>query len=214
MSSRRGTSRRKKKSISSTDKWKGKVWTEIKAPLYIDDKVIGETPATSEEFIIGRTVITDLMFFSNKFEHATKLLKFKIKEIKGNVAHTDLFQYELSRDFMRSQVRNHRSRIDGIYNINFKDGSKVRITIFCITPQRIRTSEKKDLRKIMSELLLKSLNDLTFSAFTTKLLNDEFISEVLEELQNHYDIKMLEVSKVKVLRTPDIGSTEIEVSAS
>ncbi|RMG28056.1 MAG: hypothetical protein D6732_19270 [Methanobacteriota archaeon] len=203
MSARRGATRRKKKVMSSIEKWRNKIWVEIKTPLYIDDKVIGETPSSSEESIIGRTVKIDLMTLTANFKDMNKLITFKIVDLKGNVAHTEFFRYELSRDFIRSQVRNHRSRIDGIYNLTLKDKSKLRITLTCVTPIRVKTSEQKVIRKIMQETLMELVGDLTFQSFVTNLLQNKFAEQIQEKVEEYFPVKVFEVNKVKVLKFPE-----------
>ncbi len=203
MSARRGATRRKKKVMSSVEKWRNKIWVEIKTPLYIDDKVIGETPSSSEENIIGRTVKIDLMTLTANFKDMNKLITFKVVDLKGNVAHTEFFRYELSRDFIRSQVRNHRSRIDGIYNLTLKDKSKLRITLTCVTPIRAKTSEQKVIRKIMSDSLMELVEDLTFQSFVTNLLQNKFAEQIQEKVEEFFPVKVFEVNKVKVLKFPE-----------
>ncbi len=203
MSARRGATRKKKKVLSSVEKWRNKIWVEIKTPLYIDDKVLGETPASSEESIIGRTIKVDLMTLNGSFKDIHKLITFKVSELKGNVAHTEFFQYELSRDYLRSQIRNHRSRIDGIFNITLKDKSKLRITLTCVTMIRAKTSEKKEIRKIMYETLMEMIQDLTFEAFVSNLIENKFAETIQQKVEEFFPTKIMEVNKVKVLKLPE-----------
>ncbi len=199
MSARR-RSKSKRKVLSSTDKWKNKVWVELKAPMYIGDQVIGHTPAAEPEMAIGRTVKVQQPKLTGNFKDFQKIVTLKVSEVNGTIGQTDFIGYELSRENMRSVVRNHRSRIDGIYNIKFTDDTRIRMTVFCVTPIRAKTSEKKIIRKIISEAVDEAVKDLTFPAFVNKVLDGSIVEYVKEKVVDYFPVKTLEISKIKVLR--------------
>ena len=154
MSQRRTTARRRRRGQdSSVEKWKNKQWLDIKTPEYIDDKVLGVTPTSDVDDVIGRTVKISLMDLTGSFKDLNYHLTFKISEVAGRVAKTEFHQQELSRDFRRSQIRNHRSQVEGIFNIKLEDESKIRIKMFVVTPMRIHTTTKKEMRAVMHKKL-------------------------------------------------------------
>ncbi|MCH8906293.1 MAG: 30S ribosomal protein S3ae [Candidatus Heimdallarchaeota archaeon] len=213
MSQRRSSGRRRRKSADSgAEKWKNKIWLNVKTPDYIDEKSLGETPTSNTDTAIGRTIKTTLMDLTGSFKDLNYQLTFKISEINGTQAKTEFYEHELSRDFRRSQIRNHRSQIEGIFNLKLTDGAKIRVKMFVVTPMRAHSSVKKAIRETMEKRLLELATELSFPAFVNKLISYELRDELIPLVEAIYPIKLLEVSKVKVLRYP--GGVSPHLSAA
>ncbi len=195
--------RRRRTASSASDKFKNKIWCDIRTPDYVDEKSLGTSPTTNLEHMIGRTVKTSLMELTGNFKDINVELTFKVTKLDGQIARTEFFAHELSRDFKRSQIRNHRSKVEGIYTFTLADGSRIRITTFIVTPQRIPSSEKKELRKVVYDKLVDTMQDMKFQTFVTKVISGEMAAILLEAAEDYTDIKILDVSKVKVLRFPE-----------
>ncbi len=200
--SRRSSGRKRRTASGAVDKWRNKMWVDIRAPSYVADKSLGKTPASDLESVIGRTVKISLMDLTNSFKDLNYHLTFKITELDGMIGRTEFFQHELSRDYRRAQIRNHRSKIDGIFNLKLKDKSKIRVTVFVVTPVRATASIKKEIRRVMNEKMEEICAELTFPEFVNKLISHELKKELLPFAEEIFDIKILDISKVKVLRFP------------
>lgn len=212
MSLRRGTGRRRKKrATDAADKWKNKIWLDIKTPEYIDEKILGTTPTSKEDSAIGRTIKISLMDLTNSFKDLNYQLIFRISEVTGNVARTEFDGQELSRDFKRSQIRNHRSQVEGIFNLRLSDNAKIRVKTFLVTPKRAHSSIKKAMRESIHQKMEEICSNLTFAAFVNKLITYEFTQEILPVVEAIYPIKIFEIAKVKVIRLPEAKALEIEV---
>ena len=194
---RRGKQR--KKVMSGAEKWKNKIWLETKSPTYLNNIVIGHSPTSSVENAIGRTIKLAVNDLTQNFKDMHKLVTFKIDKINGTSATTQLFRYELSQDYMRSMIRNHRSRIDGLFNIKLTDESRLRINVFCVTSSRVKGSIKKEIRLIMKNILDEIIKESNFQHFSTILIEGEINQKIKEAIEAKHSIKVLEVSKVKIL---------------
>ena len=199
---KRASSRRRGKTVSGADKWKNKEWLEIKAPDYVDDKVLGETFTSNTDSVVGRVVQISLMDLTGSFKDLNYQLSFKVNEVAGRVAKTEFFQQELSRDFRRSQIRNHRSQIEGIFNFKLADDARVRIKLFVVTPSRIHSSVKKEIRMALVAKLEELTSELTFPAFVNQLIKYEITNALVPVAEEIYPVKVCEISKVKVVKLP------------
>lgn len=202
---------RRRRTAGSVDRWKNKVWADIRAPVYIDDKSLGRTPANDIEGVIGRSIKITLMDLTNNYKDLNYHLTFKVSAVDGHLARTEFHEYELSRDFKRAQIRNHRSKIEGIFNLRLNDGAKVRMTTFVVTPKRAAQSVKKQMRQDMHVFLEEKLAGMSFPAFVDELLNGTIKSELYPVAEDNFSIKILDVAKVKVIRLPT-GSIPEEIT--
>ncbi len=199
--SRRGRGRRGSSGV--TDKWKLKQWFTIVSPPYLEEKQVGTTPAIEPEHVIGRTVRIGLMDLTGNIQDMNAIIKLRIVRIDGNIARTEFYGYELSRDFVRAQVRNHRSRVDTIQDLKFSDGAVVRLRIFCVTPTRANTSQEDAIRKLMAAKIQEMAKEWTFESFVLAVINGEIRKELRSEIKKIYPVKILDVEKVKVLKLPE-----------
>ncbi len=211
------TRRRRRRVVNSgVEKWRNKKWLELKAPDYMGDQSLGQTPTSELGQVIGRTIDMSLMDITEKFSDLNYQVKFKVTKIVGNRAHTEFIGQSLNRDYRRSQIRNHRSQIEGVFNLTLNDGSRVRITAFAITFSRAAHKTKREIRASMLESITEIVGDLNFPAFVNKLLSYELKKDLLLPASDIFPIKLLEISKVKVLRLPEdrrmMNADDLEVS--
>jgi len=198
------TRRRRRRVLSSgAEKWRTKKWLDMRLPDYIADQSIGQTPASDLTEVIGRTIDMSYMDITNNFNDYNYYLKFKITKIVGNRAKTEFVGQELNRDYRKSQIRNHRSQVEGVFNLTLKDNSRVRITAFAVTFSRAAHNTKKELRKVIADKIEEIVTELTFPAFVNKVISYELREEVFEPADEVFPVKLFEISKVKVLRLPE-----------
>ena len=125
------STRRKRRRVvnSGVEKWRNKKWLELKAPDYMGDQSLGQTPTSELGQVIGRTIDMSLMDITEKFSDLNYQVKFKVTKNVGNRAHTEFIGQSLNRGG-RSQIRNHRSKSKDIQMIFL---AQDRITAFAIT---------------------------------------------------------------------------------
>jgi small subunit ribosomal protein S3Ae len=184
---------------SVIDKWSIKEWFTITAPPYISEKAIGETVAAEASALIGRSIEIGLLELTDNVEDMQTKLRFKITSVSGETAETQFSGHEISRDFIRAQVRNHRTRIDCISDLNLKDKSRVRIFVTVITPTRCSSRQTHSIRKTVMESMDAYAEEHTLPSFVERILSNEFKAEMYDKLIKIYPLKALEVRKSKVL---------------
>ncbi len=192
-----------KKGIKVKDKWKEKIWVSVEAPAIFGNKIIAIIPVTDVENSVGRCVETTLfdILGENEEQYAIKL-KFQIKEIVGGVAKTEVKQYELARETLKSLIRKGTSIVDFYKNLETKDKAKIRIFAIVYTSSRINTSKKKAIRKIMDEIISKKAEKLTFDQLVLEAVLGKIASEILTEAKKITKIRYANVRKIKVLSYP------------
>ncbi|MCX8183158.1 MAG: 30S ribosomal protein S3ae, partial [Crenarchaeota archaeon] len=132
---------------------KAKKWFPVVAPDYLGGKPEGSILASEPSGLIGRTISVLLSELTDDPSHTTVKIKFKITSVKGETAFTELWGYELDRDFVRSLLRKGSSRVDIIFNATTKDGYRMRVSAIAVTRYRASQSQKKKMRKAMMNIV-------------------------------------------------------------
>lgn len=200
------------------DRWTLKKWYPVYASSAFGYAEIGEIPANLEKSLIGRTIEVRLYQITGDFTQAHIKLKFQIVKVVNGKAFTQFKGFELARDYLRSLVRRGTTKIDGIFDIETKDGIKLRVAIMVITQRRIKTSQEKLIRKLTKEVVEKRARILAFDEFIQEAVLGKIASEVYNVARKVYPLRKVEVRKIKVLtRTFEIPlklPVDIQVSSS
>ena len=136
-------------------KKKVKEWYSVIAPPIFGKAKIAETPSDDPESLIGRNMNISLQELTNDFSKSHIKLQFKIVAIKGLEAHTIFIGHMLTSDYVKRMSRRHKSKIDGIFDVATKDGTRVRIKPSALAGKTILTSQKREIRVVMKNEIEK-----------------------------------------------------------
>ena len=138
------------------DKWKSKRWFSIRAPRNPwSFKVIGETMAEEKEMLIGRHYEILQYELDGDFSKMNVKVQFRITEVIGSDALTEYIGHELLKDHIRRQVRRDRGKIDDTIDMVTKDGYYIRVKPMMISRNRIKASQKQEMRAQARDLIIK-----------------------------------------------------------
>jgi len=191
------------------DKWSMKKWIRVLAPKYFGFANLGFIPADEPEKALGRTIEVSFYDITKDVSQLHIKLKFQIVKVDDGIALTQLKQMEITRDYIRSLVRRGTSRVDAMMDVQTKDGVKLRVMTMAVTLSRIKTSQKKAIRKIMFQIIEERASQLDFATFVQQVVLGTIATDIQMQAKKIYPIKKVEVYKLKVL-TP---TYEIPVAA-
>jgi small subunit ribosomal protein S3Ae len=180
-------------------KIKGKKWFTIVAPPFFKEKVIGETPASEEKFLIGRVVEIGAPYVTGDYEKYYIKFKFKINKVTGEKAHTIFYGLECLRDYISRLVQKRTRRVDVIQDITTKDGIKLRVKSVAVTNRIVKSSIKKRLRTFIHENVGKEVENSTLDKFLEKILSNYIKNKIQKEGSKIYPIRHFEIRRVDVL---------------
>lgn len=189
------------------DKWKSKRWYSIRAPRNPwAFKVIGETMAEEEDMLIGRHFEILQYELDGDFSKMNVKVQFRITEVIGSDALTEYIGHELLKDHIRRQVRRDRGKIDDTIDMVTKDGYYIRVKPMMITRNKIKASQKQEMRAQTRDLIIK------FGATNTWIdLQKASLDGTLETQIREAASKIQPVRDVMIRRTQLIQSG-VEVS--
>ncbi|MEM0199453.1 MAG: 30S ribosomal protein S3ae [Desulfurococcaceae archaeon] len=184
------------------DKWKLKKWYEVIAPPLFGNMSLGTIPSDDPDKLIGRVLETTLYDITGDITQVHVKLYFQIISVEGDKAITRIKGHELARDYMKSLVRRKSSKIQGIFDIQTKDGYVLRITIITLTSYRCKSSQKIAIRKLMKEYIVKKASEVTLDELYTEILNGKISNEIHALAKKIYPVRRVEVYKTKLLMIP------------
>jgi len=184
------------------DKWKMKKWYDVVAPESFGGISLGTIPSDDPDKLIGRVLETTMYDLTGDITQVHVKLYFQIVKVEGDKAYTRFKGHELARDYMKSLVRRKSSKIQGIYNIQTKDGYVLRITVVALTSYRCKTSQKKAISRIMREYVYQKASELNFNDLVQEILKGTISNEIAERARKIYPIRRVEVYKTKLLMIP------------
>lgn len=181
------------------DPWRAKQWYHIYAPPMFGKQYVGETPADDPKKLIGRTVEVSGKELSGDFKKSHLKLFFKINEINGNEAHTEFLRHEVSRSYMRAQIRRRNTKVEAIADVQTKDGKKLRVTAAGLCYRTTTNNQEASLRKIIGSSIAESASNLTLEQFVQELFLSKVASDAFRNAKNVYPLRRIEIVKAKVI---------------
>jgi len=186
------------------DKWKSKNWYQILAPTLFDAIPVAETLSETPDNLIGRVTEVSLQDITNDFRKSHIKLAFKVERVEQTSAYTTLKGTALTSDYLRRMIRRRKSRIDGVFDVETRDGALVRIKPFAIAEKRIQSSQKKLIRNVMNDVIQKEGKAKTLNEFIRDSIDGKIGSEIHKHCKIYYPVKRIEVNKTEVMRLPTI----------
>jgi len=186
------------------DRWKAKNWYNILAPPAFDNVTVADTLTDNPEKLINRVTGVSLQDITNDFRKSHIILYFKIHNIEENNAHTQFEGHSLTSDYLRRMIRRKRSKIDGIYDVETRDGAMIRVKPFATTDKRVQSSQKRTVRASMKKTLSDEAKKSTLSEFVKNILDGRIGSEIYKNCKTLYPVKRIEVYKTEVISQPTI----------
>lgn len=184
------------------DKWRGKSWYMIVAPPYFGNVELGSVPAEEQEQLIGRVAEATLYDITGDFSHQYVKMFFQVNEIDGKTARTLFKGHEYSRDYLRSLVRRRTTKVDGLFNLTTKDAYKLRVAISALTLSRIKTSQEKIIRQIMTKTIKAKAAALTLDQFVQEMVLGKIGSDIYNESKKVAPLRHVGIRKSKLVGQP------------
>jgi small subunit ribosomal protein S3Ae len=186
------------------DRWKAKNWYQILAPSLFNNVPVAETLADSPNSLIGRVTEVSLQDLTNDFRKSHIKLRFAVDKVEQNTAHSQLKGTLLTSDYLRRMIRRRKSRVDGVFDIETRDGALLRVKPFAIAEKRIQSSQKKLIRNVMKDVINKEGKAKTLNSFVRDCLDGKIGSEIYKNCKIYYPVKRIEVNKTEIIRLPTV----------
>eukprot|EP00826_Nyctotherus_ovalis_P000319 TRINITY_DN0_c344_g1_i7.p2 TRINITY_DN0_c344_g1~~TRINITY_DN0_c344_g1_i7.p2 ORF type:complete len:228 (-),score=80.51 TRINITY_DN0_c344_g1_i7:58-741(-) len=188
----------------------------------------GLTPATKTtgtrtvtDNLKGRVVetsLTDLSEESRNPDQTFRKIKLVVEEIKGSSCYTNFHSMDVTRDKLCSLFSKRQTTIETFVDVKTKDDYFLRVFAICMTDavggQRCATSyattsKIKLIRKKMSEVLMKLVQQNTLKTLVPLLTEKKIEDDIKASCGKYYPLKHVLIRKVKMLKKPKFDATKM-----
>ena len=184
------------------DKWKSKRWYTIRAPRHPwAFKVIGETIAEDESMLIGRNYEILQNELDGDFSKMHVKVQFRIAGVVGGDALTEYIGHEMLKDHIRRQVRRDRGKVDDTVDIVTEDGFYVRIKPLLISRNRIKGSQKQEMRTLAREVILKTGATTTWIDLQKSSLDGTLEAKIREAVSKIQPVRGVMIRRTQLIQT-------------
>ncbi len=99
-------------------------------------------------------------------------------------------------------MRRRTTKVDGLFNLVTKDGYKLRIAVSALTLSRIKTSQEKIIRIIMTKIINDKAAALTLDQFVQEMVLGKIASDIYNEAKSVAPLRHVGIRKSKLIGQP------------
>ena len=180
-----------KKTVSKQQKKKR--WFNILASPEFRNIVIGETPSFAPESLVGRTMRVNLMTLTRDPKKQNFSVIFKVKEVNGGDAHTELIKYNMGTVHIKRVVKRGKDKVDDSFVVTTSDNIKLRVKPFLITRGKVQHSVLTSLRKVSKEFIENEAKGKSCSDFWVSVLSSDLQRSMRGVLKKIYPLALVEI---------------------
>jgi|TARA_B110000881_G_C18492919_1_gene472775 small subunit ribosomal protein S3Ae len=184
------------------DKWKSKRWFTIRAPRQPwQFKVIGETLGETPEHLMGRIYETTQNEVDGDFSKMHVKLRFRVVDTRGEDALTEYIGHALQSDYVRRQIRRMSGKVDDVVDCVTADGYYIRVKPVVVAANRIKTSQKSQMRKLMRDTLLQFTARSTWLEVQNALLSGATETSLVDAIKTIQPTRTVMIRKVQLVQS-------------
>ncbi|TBT96489.1 ribosomal protein S1 [Hamiltosporidium magnivora] len=222
---KKGAKKGSKKKVTET--FTKKDWIDLKLPNTFVTRVAGKALVTRslgkqnvEQDLVGKMFcVNQSDLCPDNEENSFRKFKFVIDSVKGKDAISTFNGMEITSDKHKGIIRKWHTLIEGYLDIKTKDNFYLRVFMIAVTKRRsdslkktsyAHSSQVRQIRKIMFEVIKEEIEDCDISKITKKLMNEKIGKEVEKRSGVIIPIQNCHVRKVKVIKRIKSAEEEIE----
>ena len=193
------------------DRWKSKQWYRITAPAAFNSQLLAETLADEPEKLEKRTVEATLHELTGDMKQMHVKLTFQVVSVADNQAKTAFVGHTMTSDYIRRLTRRGNSKIPAVFDLQTKDGSRIRVKPFAITDRRCQTTQAQQIRRIMGAMLTECAEKNTLSGFLSEVLIGDLNNRIYKEARKIHPLRRIEIAKTELQAAPTIEADETPI---
>ncbi|VVB77432.1 30S ribosomal protein S3Ae [uncultured archaeon] len=181
----------------NVDKWKTKQWFDVYPPKGISTDIVGSIPSNDEKNVLGRIIKLNLSWVTNNPNHSFITVGFKVTDISGNSANTDINYLAQQYSYLHSFVKRRGDAIYTYDKVKDKDGKDVVLKLLVTTRSKIARRAKTDLRRAVSEFISGYVPKMSKEELLKAIIASAFQQEGIKKTSPIAPVTKFEIKKVE-----------------
>lgn len=178
---------------------KKKKWFSIIAGPEFNNAEVGETLANEDTKITGRTLEVNLANITQDPKSQNIKVKFRIKEVKGNEAHSEFISYKMLSTYVKRVIRPAKEKVDDSFQYETKDNAKIVMKTLILTKAKTKHSILSNLRNKSHELLRDYCKKIDYKNLIIDLVSHNLQKDLKNALKKVYPLSVCEIRMMERL---------------
>jgi len=190
-----------KKKVS--DKQKVKEWYKVLAPEKYESKELGEVVASDGKLLMNRIIPVSLGDLTGRFSQTAlyTTLSFRVKDVRGKAAHTELIGHQLASSYLRTFVRRRRSVLHSVLDISTKDDKSVRLKLVAVTHDKISETQRRNLRHVIEDEVKAASKEFSYYDLMDEIMYGRLATRIFNKAKDVTPMGRVEFRKSELKET-------------
>ncbi len=174
-----------------------KRWYPILGPKLFNNMQIGESLAEEPQQLKDKIITCNLMSLTRDPRKQNAQMKFRVKEIKDNKAHTEVFEYSILQAHIKRLTRKMKGRVLDSFEVTSSDGVKFRLKPMILIRADASKMTKTAIRKQAQDLFTEQIKKETFKKFTQDMLTEKMQKDIARQLKKIHPVRSCKIRAFK-----------------
>jgi len=180
------------------------------APREFGAKLVGQTPATDPESLIGRSMEVGVPDITGDNSKYYMKLAVRIMKVEGKTCLTSFGGLECTRDHLLRMVRKRNQKVESIVDVVTKDGWVLRIKPWTILNGKPVSNIETKIRHFAKSFFNDFANKSDMGELIRKVLTTEMQMMFKKSGSKIYPVRFSEIARIKVLSSPEFHAARPE----
>ncbi len=187
----------------ASEKQKLKEWYKVLAPEKYESKELGEVVASDGKLLLNRVIPVSLGELTGKFSQTAlyTTLDFRVKDVKGKAAHTELIGHSLSPSYLRTFIRRRRTVLHSVVDVSTKDDKALRLKLVAVTRDKISETQRKNLRHVIEDEVRAASKEFSYYDLMDELMYGRLATRVFNKAKDVTPMGRVEFRKSELKET-------------
>ncbi len=180
------------------------------APREFGAKVLGQTPATDPESLIGRLMEVGVPDITGDGAKYYMKILVRIMKVEGKTCLTSFGGLECTRDHLLRMIRKRNQKVETVVDVTTKDGWILRIKPWTILNGKPVANIETKMRHLTASFFNDFAGKSDMGEFVRKVLTTEMQMMLKKTGSKVYPVRFSEIARIKVLKSPEFHAARPE----